>query len=252
MASPRPQTASRYVILGATGGIGSETARRLYREGHATFLAGRDHERLAELASELRSPFGVFEATDADSVHAVVSEAREQLHGLDGAAHCIGSLLLKPAHRTELAEWRHTIETNLDSAFYLLRAVTPMLRKDGGSVVLVSSAAARLGMSNHEAIAAAKAGIIGLTMAAAASYAAQNIRVNCVAPGLVDTSLAAPITGNPTALNASTNMHALGRIGSPAQIASAIDWLLDSEQDWVTGQVLGVDGGLGTVMSRKR
>lgn len=252
MTSPGTQTAQRYVILGATGGIGSETARRLYRDGHATFLAGRDRERLTALSEELRSPHAVFDATDADSVEECLTKANEELGGIDGAVNCVGSLMLKPAHRTAPEEWRETVAINLDSAFFLLRAATPHMRKEGGSIVLVSSAAARLGMSNHEAIAAAKAGVIGLTLAAAASYASQNIRVNCVAPGLVDTPLAAGITGNATALNASTNMHALGRIGAPAQIASALCWLLDPEQDWVTGQVLGVDGGLGSVMSRKR
>jgi NAD(P)-dependent dehydrogenase (short-subunit alcohol dehydrogenase family) len=121
---------------------------------------------------------------------------------------------------------------------------------DGGSIVLVSSAAGRTGLSNHEAIAAAKAGIIGLTQSAAASYAARGIRVNCVVPGLVRTPLTARITGNETALKGSVAMHALGRVGEASDIASAIRWLLDPAQSWVTGQVLGVDGGLATVRSR--
>jgi NAD(P)-dependent dehydrogenase (short-subunit alcohol dehydrogenase family) len=120
----------------------------------------------------------------------------------------------------------------------------------GGSVVLVSSAAARLGLANHEAIAAAKAGVIGLTLSAAATYAARGLRVNAVAPGLVRTPLTARITGSEAALKASTALHALGRIGEPEDVASAIAWLLDPAQSWVTGQVLGVDGGLATLRSR--
>jgi 3-oxoacyl-[acyl-carrier protein] reductase len=115
-------------------------------------------------------------------------------------------------------------------------------------VVLVSSAAARLGLANHEAIAAAKAGVHGLVLSAAASYAGRGIRVNAVAPGLVRTPLTAGLTENDASLKAATALHALGRIGEPDDVASAIEWLL--EQTWVTGQVLGVDGGLATVRSR--
>jgi NAD(P)-dependent dehydrogenase (short-subunit alcohol dehydrogenase family) len=117
----------------------------------------------------------------------------------------------------------------------------------GGSIALVSTAAARTGLANHEAIAAAKGGVIGLTLSAAATYASRNIRVNCVAPGLTATPLAARITSNEAALKASQAMHALGRIGQPEEVASALAWLLDPENSWVTGQILGVDGGLGSI-----
>ena len=124
------------------------------------------------------------------------------------------------------------------------------MRSTGGSIVLVSSAAAQIGLANHEAIAAAKAGVIGLTRAAAASYSRQGIRVNAVAPGLVRTKLTARLTSSPQAEQTSIAMHALGRIGEPEDVASAIAWLLDSDQSWVTGQVIGVDGGLGSIRAR--
>ncbi|NBO93955.1 MAG: SDR family oxidoreductase, partial [Planctomycetia bacterium] len=110
--------------------------------------------------------------------------------------------------------------------------------------VLCSSAAARIGLPNHEAVAAAKAGIIGLTLSAAATYAPKNVRVNAVAPGLVRTPLTSRITGSEPALKASLSMHPLGRIGEPSDVASAIEWLLSPTQTWVTGQVIGIDGGL--------
>ena len=169
--------------------------------------------------------------------------------GLDGLANCVGSILLKPAHLTSEEEWDAVVSTNLKSAYAAVRAAARAMTA-GGSVVLVSSAAGRLGLANHEAIAAAKAGVIGLALSAAATYAPKGIRVNAVAPGLVRTPMTARITGNEAALKASTAMHALGRIGEPEDVASAIAWLLDPVQSWVTGQVIGVDGGLATLRSR--
>ncbi len=124
------------------------------------------------------------------------------------------------------------------------------MRSEGGSIVLVSSAAAQIGLANHEAIAAAKGGIAGLTLSAAASYAPSGVRVNAVAPGLVQTKLTERLTSSERAEEASRAMHALGRLGEPEDVASAIAFLLDPANSWITGQVIGVDGGLGSVRPR--
>ncbi|MFN3407664.1 MAG: SDR family NAD(P)-dependent oxidoreductase [Limisphaerales bacterium] len=235
------------VLFGATGGIGSELARRLTTAGWRLSLHARTEAPLTALAQELSATSRVADATDPAAVGAAFQSAMDQFGRVDAVAHCVGSLLLKPAHSTSDAEWQQTISQNLTTAFNVVRAAVPVLRTRGGSIVLVSSVAARRGLANHEAIAAAKAGIIGLTLAAAASYARQQIRVNCVAPGLTRTPLAAPILRSESALKYSTALHPLGRIGEPADVASAIAWLMQPEQSWLTGQVLGVDGGLVSV-----
>lgn len=240
-----------YVILGATGGIGSATCRQLKSTGANLALAARGGERLDALSAELGGAHvGVLEATDSAAVEKFVTEAAAHYGGVDGIVNCVGSILLKAAHLTTDEEWRQTIATNLDSAFATVRAGARTMRKNGGSIVLMSTAAARVGLPNHEAIAAAKAGVIGLGLSAAATYAPKKIRVNVVAPGLVDTPLAAGITGNPMMLKASEAMHPLGRIGQPEEVANVISWLLSEGAGWVTGQVIGVDGGLATVRSR--
>ena len=237
------------VVLGATGGIGSVLARRLSAKGNRLLIAGRNPEKLEALAAEIGAVSLVLDARRAAEVQAGLDRAVERFGRVDGVANCVGSLLLKPAHLTSQDEFDDTVATNLGSAFATVHAAGRVMRQ-GGSIVLVSSAAARLGLPNHEAIAAAKAGIIGLALSAAATYASRGLRVNCVAPGLVETPLTAGITGNAQAAKASTAMHALGRLGSPGDVASAIEWFLAPEQSWVTGQVLGVDGGLGSVRAR--
>ena len=239
-----------YLIIGATSAIGTEVCRKLQATGKRLILAGRNAEKLAALEREFKVQGFQLEAHAPDTIAAVVQQAQGLYSRLDGVVNCIGSLLLKPAHLTSDTEWAATISTNLGSAFATVRAATKAMFQTGGSIVLVSSAAARIGLANHEAIAAAKAGIIGLTLAAAASYAGRGIRINCVAPGLVKTPLTARITENETALKHSQAMHALGQIGDPGDVASAIVWLLDPANRWVTGQVLGVDGGLGSIKAR--
>ena len=237
------------LVLGAAGGIGGALSRRLATAGVKLVVAGRDAARLEAIAAETGATPFVLDATRPAEVEAAVAMAVALDGRLDGLANCVGSILLKPAHLTSEEEWDAVVSTNLKSAYAAVRAAARVM-KAGGSVVLVSSAAARLGLANHEAIAAAKAGVIGLTLSAAATYAPKGIRVNAVAPGLVRTPLTARITGNEAALKASNAMHALGRVGEPEEVASAIAWLLDPAQAWVTGQVIGVDGGLATLRSR--
>jgi NAD(P)-dependent dehydrogenase (short-subunit alcohol dehydrogenase family) len=239
------------VIFGASGGIGANLARRLAAGKWSLLLSGRRMESLESLGRELDAPTHVADATLSVEVESVLSQAVEKFGRLDGVVNCCGSLLLKSAHLTSEEEWAHTIATNLTTSFLILRATASrMMRAGGGSIVLLSSAVAQRGMINHEAIAAAKAGVVGLAQAAAATYARYQIRVNCVAPGLTRTPLAGPITRNEATLKASAAMHPLGRIGEPNEIASAIAWLLDPEQKWVTGQVIGVDGGLASIQAR--
>lgn len=220
------------------------------RRGARLVLAARQGDKLQVLADELHATAHPLDATRFEDVDACVARAVQDHGRLDGVTNCIGSLLLKPAHTTSEAEWQSALATNLTTAFAVVRAGARAMTTAGGSIVLVSSAAARVGLANHEAIAAAKAGVIGLTLSAAATYAGRGVRVNCVAPGLVATPMTSRLTGNETSRKASAAMHALGRIGEPADVAAAMEWLLSPEQSWVTGQVLGIDGGLASVRPR--
>ena len=243
-------TVQKVLVIGGSGGIGAAVARQIVAAAGQVFLAGRNTEKLSATAAELGANWTAVEATDAASVDACADAATEALGGLTGITNCVGSILLKPAHLTQPEEWQATLAANLTTAFNTVRTAGRLLKASGGSVVLLSSAAARIGLANHEAVAAAKAGVIGLTLSAAATYARAKIRFNAVAPGLVRTPLSAGLLANELAEKASVAMHPLGRLGEPEDVARAICWLLDPQNSWVTGQVLGVDGGLADLKAR--
>ncbi len=238
-----------FLILGGAGAIGASAARRLAADGATLVLAGRRAEPLAALSSELGAESVVLDATDAAAVEAAAADAKATFGRLDGIANCVGSILLKPAHLTKPDELLQVVQQNLVTAFNAVRAAAKTI-PGAGSVVLVSTAASRIGLPNHEAIAAAKGGVNGLVLSAAATYASRGLRVNAVAPGLVRTPMSARITATPQGEQASLAMHALGRLGEPDDVGPVIAWLLSSASGWVTGQLIGVDGGLGTVRGR--
>jgi NAD(P)-dependent dehydrogenase (short-subunit alcohol dehydrogenase family) len=242
-----------YALLGATGGIGSAVAHRLADDGAQLVLGARTESDVQALADKTGGDAFPLDATEFEEVQALVKHATDTHGRIDGIANFVGSILLKPAHLTSVDEYQEQIRLNLDTAFNTVKAAGRPLMKNGGSIVLMTSAVARTGLKNHEAIAAAKGGVTGLMRAAAATYAKRNVRVNCVAPGLVGgegefkSKMSAQILSSKAGRKQSEQMHALGRVGTPEDVAPAVSWLLDPETDWVTGQVIGVDGGLGTV-----
>jgi NAD(P)-dependent dehydrogenase (short-subunit alcohol dehydrogenase family) len=241
---------AKYLILAASSGIGRATAELLHEQGHALFLTARSRERIESLADLLGSSHAAVELTDFAATEDVFSLAASRLGALDGVVNCAGSVVLKAAHATSRQSYEEAIAASLTTAFSTVRAAAAKMSESGSSVVLIASAAAVIGLANHEAIAAAKAGVVGLTLSAAATYAHHNIRFNAVAPGLTQTPATESLTRNPTARRVSQAMHALGRLGEPADIARAIAFLLDPANSWITGQVLAVDGGLSRVHPR--
>ncbi|MBP6104030.1 MAG: SDR family oxidoreductase [Gammaproteobacteria bacterium] len=230
---------ARFLIIAASSAIGQSVVEQLVNVGHTVITTARNDSKI--------KPDYYLEASDFQAVDEVFSKVGE----LDGVLNCSGSLLLKSAHTTTEAEYHSVIQSSLSTAFATVRSSGKYMTQ-GGSVVLMASAAARIGLPHHEAIAAAKAGIIGLMLSGAATYAGMNLRFNVVAPGLIESPLTASITTNPLLRKASESMHALGRLGKPIDVANAIVFLLDPQNSWMTGQVLGVDGGLGSILSKPK
>ncbi|MBK8097422.1 MAG: SDR family oxidoreductase [Planctomycetes bacterium] len=234
-----------FVILGATGAVGSAVATELASRGARLVLLGRDQDRLQAVAAATGGTTAPLTRIDAEGVRDTLRAtcAGAPIHGI---AHCVGSLLLKPAQRTTGSEWHEVVETNLSSAFGVTMAA-PELITAGGSVVFVSSVAATIGLPNHEAIAAAKAGLEGLARAAAATHARRRIRFHCVAPALVASRMTASLLERQGVAAAAAAQNPSGRIGRPEDVARAIAFLLDPASDWLNGRTLGVDGGFGTL-----
>lgn len=225
---------ARFLIIAAGSDIAQSTVRQLKSRGHSIITTARN--------TQILTPDFILDAADFEAVERVFKDVGE----IDGVVNFAGSLLLKPAHLTSKEDFDEVVSASLTTAFAAVRAAGKMMKK-GGSVVLISSATAMEGLANHEAIAAAKAGVIGLTLSAAATYAPQNLRFNAIAPGLVETKLTKTVTSNEMSRRYSQEMHALKRLGSPEDVARAICFLLAPENNWITGQVLGIDGGLSSV-----
>ncbi|MDV6331018.1 SDR family oxidoreductase [Asticcacaulis sp. 201] len=230
---------ANYLVLAASSAIGLATTERLKSQGHRVLTTARTADKI--------TPDYIIDASDFDAVEQVFADAGP----LDGAVNCSGSLLLRSAHLTSRAQFDAVISASLTTAFATVRAAGKHMT-GGGSLVLISSAAALEGLANHEAIAAAKAGVIGLMLSSAATYAPMNLRINAVAPGLVQSPLTAQLTVSEAARKVSESMHALGRLGKPQDVAAAIAFLLDPSNDWITGQTLGVDGGLSRVRPKMK
>ena len=232
-------------IIGGSGGIGSNLARRMSDNGWKVIISARNIENLNLVSDGKYIDSLIVDATNADDVQEKAKQINETYGSLDAVVNSVGSIFLRPLHATSSEQFMETINQNLVTSFNVIRATAKiMMRGNGGRIVLFSSAAASLGMPNHAAISAAKAGVEGLARAAASDYAKRGIRVNVISPGLVDTPLSSHLLASEQSRKISEDMHPVGKIGQPDDIASVAEWLITSAPEWMTGDIIPVDGGL--------
>ncbi|RYZ88273.1 MAG: SDR family oxidoreductase [Proteobacteria bacterium] len=231
------ESGKRYVIAGASSGIGFALAKMLS-------AAGNDVIALARSEKELNGLNGVrFVAYDF-----LGSEPMPEISDpIDGLVYCPGSITLKPFQSLKDDDLLHDFKLNVLGAFNFIKHYLPNLKKsEAGSIVLFSSVAAQTAMPYHTSVSTVKAGVEGLTKALSAEFAPK-IRVNCIAPSLTDTPLASQLLNSDAKRTANAERHPLKTLGDPENIAKVAAFLL-TDATWTTGQVWGVNGGLGTII----
>jgi NAD(P)-dependent dehydrogenase (short-subunit alcohol dehydrogenase family) len=236
------------LVTGAAGGVGRAVAARLAAQGWQLIVTSRQAEHLAAAFGDQHLQVAADCSTVAGA-RQILQVAKDHQMLPTTLAHCVGNIRLGAMHRMSETDFNDCLSANLISAFHTLSAFVGGLReaRSPGAAVLVSSAAARIGTPNHEAVAAAKAGLEGLVRGAAASYAANGIRVNAVAPGIMETPASAAVIASPVAREGAARQYPLPGIGSADELAELMVWLLSDSAARVTGQVWSLDGGFSTI-----
>jgi len=237
----------RILIYGGYGGIGRALSQILAQKGYGLHLVGRDGNKLKEVASELSADYTIGDVTDEETFKKVVNDFRGECGGL---VYAVGTINLGSIRRFKTDDFVNDFKVNSVGAALAVQAGLPLLKKNknGAGVLLFSSVAAIQGFSLHSSVAMAKGAINGLTRSLAAELAPK-IRVNAIAPSLVNTPLAASLLTNERNASAIAEAHPLKRIGEADDIASLAALLLSSEASWMTGQVISVDGGRSTLQT---
>nr|WP_297914783.1 SDR family oxidoreductase [uncultured Allomuricauda sp.] len=222
------------VLIGGSYGIGYEIANQMVQD-HTIYIASRTHENISN-GNFNHIPFDVL----TDDIATI--PLPEQIHGF---VFCPGSINLKPLKMLNMEAFRQDMELNFFAMVNVVKSIVPKMA-EGSSMVFFSTVAVSTGMPFHTSVAAAKGAIEGFSRSMAAEYAPK-IRVNTIAPSLVDTPLAKRLLNNDKKKELMSQRHPLKRVGNVKDIANIAVFLLNTENSWITGQVIGVDGGMSSL-----
>ena len=234
----------KFLIFGATGSIGSSLANLLHKDEFDCHLVGRNEEELKKISDKLNYTYSICDVLKLDFVNNLKKDLIETQ--ILGVAYCIGSIDIKPFKDTKANDFVSSYVLNHVGITEIIRVFQENLKKNKGSIVLFSRVAAKKGFANHSIISSAKAAVEGLTLALAAELAPE-IRINCIAPSLTKSKMASSVIRNSSIENSIAKMHPLKRIGQGQDSANLANFLLTNKSSWITGQIIGVDGGRSNI-----
>jgi len=234
----------KYLIFGATGSIGSNLAKELYDKKEDCHLIGRNENEIKKLSEKFSYSYSVCDVLKVDFAKKLLEELIDV--EILGVAYCVGSIDLKPFKLTKSSDFVSSYVLNLVSVTEIIRNFETNLKRNNGSIVLFSTVASKKGFINHSIISSAKSGVEGLTVSLAAEFA-PSIRVNCIAPSLTKSKMAKNVIKNSKIEESIAKLHPLKRIGEGIDAAKLASFLLSTNSSWITGQIIGVDGGRAAI-----
>ena len=234
----------KILIFGATGAVGSSLAKLLNENSISTHLIGKNEEEISKLSEETNGSYSVADVTDPSFIEKIDSDLKNI--DIAGIAYCVGSIDLKPINLVTKKDYLKSLELNLFPIVEIIKKYKENLKKNKASIVVFSTVAVKQGFANHSIISPVKASLEGLSVSLAAELA-PNIRINCIAPSLSNSKMAGKILGNTKIAEGIAKQHPLKRLGEGKDSASLAKFLLSNESSWITGQIIGVDGGRSNV-----
>ena len=234
----------KILIFGATGAVGSSLAKLLNENSISTHLIGKNEEEISRLSEETNGSYSVADVTDPSFIEKIDSDLKNI--DIAGIAYCVGSIDLKPINLVTKKDYLKSLELNFFPIVEIIKKYKENLKKNKASIVVFSTVAVKQGFANHSIISPVKASLEGLTVSLAAELA-PNIRINCIAPSLSNSKMAGKILGNTKIAEGIAKQHPLKRLGEGKDLASLAKFLLSNESSWITGQIIGVDGGRSNV-----
>jgi NAD(P)-dependent dehydrogenase (short-subunit alcohol dehydrogenase family) len=232
------------LILGATGAIGSALAKKIVSGGDQVHLVARDEASLSTFASELNASFTTCDVLEDNFSEKILNDLADT--PINGLAYCVGSIDLKPLKLSKKKDFLDCFNLNLISATEIIRASFEKLKENKGAIVLFSTVAARKGFTNHSIISSAKAAVEGLTVALAAEFS-PTVRINCIAPSLSKSKMGEFLLKNEKIAEGIAKLHPLKRLGEGSDFSAIAKFLMTEESSWMTGQIIGVDGGRSSI-----
>ena len=236
--------AAKILIFGATGAVGSSLAKLLNENSISTHLIGKNEEEISRLSEETNGSYSVADVTDPSFIEKIDSDLKNI--DIAGIAYCVGSIDLKPINLVTKKDYLKSLELNLFPIVEIIKKYKENLKKNKASIVVFSTVAVKQGFANHSIISPVKASLEGLTVSLAAELA-PNIRINCIAPSLSNSKMAGKILGNTKIAEGIAKQHPLKRVGEGMDSAALAKFLLSKESSWITGQIIGVDGGRSNI-----